>query len=232
MKILALDSTATSMSVCITEDERLLSLHIANTGLTHSETLLPEIEHTLSQVSMSVSDIDLFAFSAGPGSFTGVRIGAATIKGLALAENKPCAEVSTLESLAYNLIAVRGLICPVMNARRNQVYNALFSCRDGEITRLTPDRAISIEELEVELEKTSFDALYLCGDGYDITIDALKKIKPKNTPELLRYTNALSIALCAKKIYESGNAKDDKSITPTYLRPSQAERERKERNEK
>lgn len=232
MKILALDSTATSMSVCVAEDGRLLSLHIANTGLTHSETLLPEIEHTLSQVSLSVSDIDLFAFTAGPGSFTGVRIGAATVKGLAFAENKPCIEVSTLEALAFNLIACDGLICPVMNARRNQVYNALFSCRNGEIKRLTPDRAISIEELEAEIEKTDFDALWLCGDGYGITLDGFKKIKPENTPELLRCTNALSIALCAKKIYKCGGAKNDKTVTPSYLRASQAERERNERNEK
>ncbi len=229
MKILAFDSTATSMSVCLTEDEHLLSLHVANTGLTHSETLLPAIVHMLSQTSLSVSDIDLFAFTAGPGSFTGVRIGAATVKGLAFAENKPCVEVSTLEALAEGLACFDGVICPVMNARRNQVYTATFRSADGKTERLTPDRAISISELEDELISMSPDSLYLCGDGYGITLDGFKQIKPKNTPELLRYTNAYSVAICAKRAFERGEAKDDKSITPTYLRPSQAERERNEK---
>ena len=229
MKILALDSTATSMSVCLTEDEHLLSLHVANTGLTHSETLLPAIEHILAQTGCTVSDIDLFAFTAGPGSFTGVRIGAATVKGLALGKNKPCVEVSTLEALAYNLTGFDGIICPVMNARRSQVYTATFSTEGGILTRLTPDRAISITELEDELIKIDTNALYLCGDGYDITKDGFKKIKPNSTPELLRYTNALSVAICAKKAFERGEAKDDETIMPSYLRPSQAERERNEK---
>ena len=229
MKILAIDSTATSMSVCLTEDEHLLSLHVANTGLTHSETLLPAIEHILAQTGYKVADIDLFAFTAGPGSFTGVRIGAATIKGLALTSNKPCIEVSTLEALAYNLIGNDGIVCPVMNARRSQVYTATFRIENGEITRLCEDRAIAISELEADLTELSTDSLYLCGDGYQITRDGFKSIVPQNTPELLRYTNALSVAICAKKAYERGEAKDDKTITPTYLRPSQAERERNER---
>lgn len=229
MKILALDSTATSMSVALTEDTHLLSLQISNTGLTHSETLLPAIEHVLSHTGVSVSHIDLFAFTAGPGSFTGVRIGAATVKGLSLAQNKPCIEVSTLEALAYNLSGFDGLICPVMNARRSQVYNALFSCKDSKIERLTPDRAISISELEEELTAFSDKKIYLCGDGYGITLDALTKIRPADTPELLRYTNALSVAACALQAYGRGEAKSDKDISPTYLRPSQAERERNEK---
>ena len=229
MKILAFDSTATSMSVCLTEDERLLSLHVANTGLTHSQTLLHAIEHILSQTSLSISDVDLFAFTAGPGSFTGVRIGAATVKGLAFAENKPCVEVSTLEALAEGLASFDGIICPVMNARRNQVYTATFKSEGAKISRLTPDRAISISELEAELIEMKPNHLYLCGDGYGITIEGFKEIKPNDTPELLRYTNAYSVAVCAKRAYELGEAKDDKTITPTYLRPSQAERERNER---
>ena len=229
MKILAIDSTATSMSVCLTENEHLLSLHVANTGLTHSETLLPAIEHILAQTGCTVSDIDLFAFTAGPGSFTGVRIGAATVKGLALGKNKPCAEVSTLEALAYNLIGFDGIVCPVMNARRSQVYTATFSVKDGILTRLTPDRAIAITELEEDLIKMNPERLYLCGDGYDITANGFNTIKPNSTPELLRYTNAHSVAVCAKKAYENGETKDDNSISPTYLRPSQAERERNEK---
>ncbi len=230
MKILAIDSTATSMSAALTEDEKLLSIHISNTGLTHSQTLLPAIEHILSQTGVAVSDIDLFAFTAGPGSFTGVRIGAATIKGLALAQNKPCIEISTLEALAQNLVGFDGIICPVMNARRSQVYTALFSCKDQKIERLTPDRAVAISELEEELAAMANDKIYLCGDGYGITLESFTKIKPKETPELLRYTNALSVAVCALKAYSRGEAKDDKSIAPTYLRPSQAERQRNEKN--
>ena len=127
MKILALDSTANTSTVAVLENDSLLSLYTANTKNTHSETLLPMVVNVLSALSLTVKDIDLFAVSAGPGSFTGVRIGAATLKGLAFASGKSCVEVSTLEALAYNLRCFDGILCPVMNARRAQVYNALFT---------------------------------------------------------------------------------------------------------
>ena len=126
MKILALDSTAAVCSCAVCEDEKILSVFTVNSGNTHSETLLPMIEASLRMLSLEVCDIDLFAFSEGPGSFTGVRIGAATLKGLAFGRNKPCVGVSTLKALASNLSGMSGIVCPVMNARRNQVYLSLI----------------------------------------------------------------------------------------------------------
>ena len=148
MKILALDSTAVAASVALCEDGELLGEYTVRNGNTHSQTLLPMVESLLSFFEMSADDIDLFAASSGPGSFTGVRIGAATVKGLAFGTQKPCLGVSTLEALAYNLIGQNGLICPVMNARRKQVYTALFRCQSGQLERLLPDSALAITELD------------------------------------------------------------------------------------
>ena len=136
MKILAFDTSATVATVALCDNERLLAEYTVNNGNTHSETLLPMIESLLGHFSMSVSDVDLFAVSVGPGSFTGVRIGAATLKGLAFASDKPCVGVSTLEAIAENLSVCKGLICPVMNARRAQVYTALFRSDGQTLERL------------------------------------------------------------------------------------------------
>ena len=228
MKILALDSSAVVGSVALCEDSRMVAHYTLNTGNTHSQTLLPMIESVLKSAEWEIDDLDLFAVSNGPGSFTGVRIGVATVKGLAFGKNIPCAGVSTLEALAYNLRYFNGIICPVMNARRAQVYNALFSCKDGVLTRLCPDRAISIAELDEEL--CSMDQpIYLVGDGYDITRDGLEKTTVRPVPDELRYQSGYSVALCGLAAYERGEAVDDTTLAPVYLRPSQAERERNER---
>lgn len=228
MKILALDSTAVVGTVALCEDERLIAHYTLNTGNTHSQTLLPMIESALSMAEWEIDDIDLFAVSQGPGSFTGVRIGVATVKGLAFGKNIPCVGVSTLEALAYNLRYRDGVICPVMNARRAQVYNALFSCKDGVLTRLCPDRAISISELDAEL--CSMDQpVYLVGDGYDITLEGFIKTTAKPVPEQLRFQSGYSVGLCGLEAYKRGEATDDASLAVVYLRPSQAERERNER---
>lgn len=227
MKILALDSTATVASVALCEDERLLGEYTIQNGNTHSETLLPMIESLLRFHELTANDIDLFAASAGPGSFTGVRIGAATLKGLAFDTQKPCIGVSTLEALAYNLNIVNGLVCPVMNARRKQVYTALFRYHNGQAERLLPDSAIAITELDEILGKYD-EPVYLCGDGYTITAELLvHSVIP--TPERLRHQSAYSVAQIAKKTYIEGNTNTDSEMAPTYLRPSQAERERAER---
>ncbi|MBE6583681.1 MAG: tRNA (adenosine(37)-N6)-threonylcarbamoyltransferase complex dimerization subunit type 1 TsaB [Ruminococcaceae bacterium] len=228
MKILALDSTADVCTVALCEDKRLISEITVNTGNTHSQTLLPAVEQVLRMAELSCDDVDLFACSTGPGSFTGVRIGVATIKGLAYGKNKPCVSVSTLEALAHNLSGYNGIICPVMNARRNQVYNALFESKDGIISRLCPDRAISIEELDNELNDNTLP-VYLCGDGYDITVKASKKTRYQYVFERSRHQSAYSVALCAIEKYERGETLGDKELVPIYLRPSQAERERLER---
>lgn len=227
MKILALDSTATVASVALCEDGRLLGEYTVNNGNTHSETLLPMVESLLGFFELDTDAVDLFAVSAGPGSFTGVRIGAATIKGLAFNTQKPCIGVSTLEALAYNLSMINGLICPVMNARRKQVYTALFRCKNGVLTRLLPDSAIAITELD-ELLSSYDEPVYLCGDGYSITEELLTH--PIGfTPERLRHQSAFSVAQVAKAAYDAGVRTTDVEMAPTYLRPSQAERERAER---
>ena len=228
MKILALDSTAVVGTVALCEDERLIAHYTLNTGNTHSQTLLPMIESVLRSAEWTVDDVELFAVSQGPGSFTGVRIGIATIKGLAFGKNIPCAGVSTLEALAYNLRYMNGIICPVMNARRAQVYNALFSCKDGKMTRLCPDRAISIAELDEELAAMD-QPIYLVGDGYDITYEGLQKTTALPVPEELRCQSGYSVALCGLAAYKNGGVTDDTTLAPVYLRPSQAERERNER---
>lgn len=228
MKILSLDSSADVGTVAICDDTQLIAEMTVNTGNTHSESLLPTVESLLKITGTSISDIDLFACSTGPGSFTGVRIGVATVKGLAYGKNKPCASVSTLEALARNLSGFNGIICPVMNARRNQVYNALFECKDSVITRLSPDRAISIEELDKELANKGLP-VYLCGDGYSITEQGFKLTKVSFVPYRLRLASAYGVSLCAYDQYVNGNTVNDAELVPIYLRPSQAERERNER---
>ena len=230
MKILSIDSSAEVCSVAVTSDKKLISEITVNTGNTHSETLLPSVEQVLHLAGLTVDDIDVFACSTGPGSFTGVRIGAATLKGLAYGKNKPCISVSTLEALAYNLCGFDGVICPVMNARRAQVYNALFECKNGVLTRICPDRAISIEELDVELSKLD-QPIFLCGDGYDITLNGFKNTVCQYVPERYRLQSAYSVCVCALKKYNNGEILTDAELVPIYLRPSQAERERLERIE-
>lgn len=228
MKILALDSTAEVCTAALCEDDRLIAEMTVNTGNTHSETLLPVVEQLLKISETSLDEIDAFACSTGPGSFTGVRIGAATIKGIAYGKNKPCVSVSTVEALAYNLQSFNGILCPVMNARRNQVYNALFECLDGVIKRLTPDRALSIDELDEELAALN-RPIYLCGDGYEITEKGFKKTKIGLVPFRQRLQSGYSVALCALQKIANGDTLTDAELVPIYLRPSQAERERNER---
>lgn len=229
MKILALDSSATVATVALCDDERLLAEYTVNNGNTHSETLLPMIESVLGNFSMTAKDIDLFAASIGPGSFTGVRIGAATVKGLAFSMDKPCVGVSTLEALAYNLIAHKGLICPVMNARRSQVYTALFHSDGQTLERLMPDSAISIAELDAKLCEYG-EEIMLCGDGYGITKSALQKTNTGTTPERLIHQSAYSVAAVAYKNHKNGLSVSDSDLKVNYLRPSQAERELMNKN--
>lgn len=232
MKIYAVDSTAKTASVALCEDGRLLAQYTQNNGNTHSETLLPMTETLLRSMGTSISDIDVFACSAGPGSFTGVRIGVATVKGLAFGRGKPCIGVSTLEALARNLVTdEERVICPVMDARRGQLYTARFVSRAGSLERLTPDRAISYAEFEAECAAAG-EKVWLCGDGYDLVRRLLPEGACHDTPELLRCQSAFSVACAAWDAYRSGVRTTDEELRPVYLRPSQAERERLEREEK
>ena len=227
MLILALDSTATVATAAICDNETVLAASTVSCGLKHSETLLPLIEKLLVFVGKKVSDIDLFSCTVGPGSFTGVRIGAATIKGLAFG-GKQCVGVSTLEALAYNLRGHKGVISPVMDARRGQLYNALFRWDGDTLVRLTPDRVIMIDELAGELA-TIQDDIYLCGDGYSLVKATLSLDNICETPEEKILQNAVSVAQLAFSEYQKGNSVSDVALRPTYLRAPQAERERNER---
>ena len=228
MKILSVDSSAIVASVALCEDGCLLAEYTLNNKNTHSETLLPMIESLLSFFSMEIGDIDLFAVSSGPGSFTGVRIGTATVKGLAFASNKPCIGVSTLEAIAYNLRFHKGLVCPVMNARRSQVYTAIFRSDGEKLERLTDDLAISLAELDTLLAEYSEETV-LAGDGYDICVAGFEKAELRPVPERLRHQSAFSVAEAALAAYKSGKYCSDAELGVEYLRPSQAERERAER---
>ena len=231
MKILALDSTAKTASVSITDGEKPVSIYSVTAGLNHSETLLPMVESALKTAQMNIDDIDMFAISDGPGSFTGVRIGVSLLKGLAFGKNKLCVGVSTLEALAYNMVGFDGIVCPVMDARRDQVYNALFLSEGGRLTRLTEDRAIALKALDAELsEKYGDKKIYFCGDGYDVATGGMT-VAHCETPFILREQNAYSVAMAAMAKYNASpdEGYTDRELKPTYLRVPQAERERLER---
>ncbi len=230
MIVLAFDSAARCASVAVSENGQLLAQYNIDNGLTQSELLLPMAESILHNLRLTVDDVDIFAASVGPGSFTGVRIGASLVKGLAFGKNKPCAAVSTLEALAENMRGLEGILSPSMDARRGQVYNALFRAKDGKIERLTGDRAISVSELGEELKKFEGERIYVNGDGYLPVMRALgDTIKLESTPALLINENAYSIALVAERLYSEGKCVSDLELAPTYLRMPQAERERLER---
>ena len=232
MITLAFDSTAKAASVAITDGERPLAVYSIDNGLTQSELLLPMAEAALGALKLSFSDVGLLASSVGPGSFTGVRIGTALVKGIAFGRGIPCVSVSTLEALAENLAGLDGIIVPVMDARRGQVYTALFSCTGGGIERLTDDSAISIEELSSMLsEYTDKRKIYLCGDGYSVVKRYFERIglTTQTTPPLLLSENAYSVARVAARLYERGEYTNDIDHNPTYLRVPQAERERLEK---
>jgi len=227
VKILALESSAKACSACLTEDELLLAESYENTGLTHSVTLLPMVEELLKRCNVTLEQVDLIAVAAGPGSFTGLRIGVSAAKGLAWALEKPCAKVSTLEAMAWNAVVVPGRLCPVMDARRSQVYNALFSSDGETLTRLTPDRAISLEELAGELQEAG-EAQLLLGDGTRLAYDDLsgRGLTVRMAPENLRYQHPWGVARAGLRLARAGELVSAADLVPDYHRLSQAERER------
>ena len=230
MITLAFDSTAKAASVAVCDDEKLLALYNIDNGLTQSELLLPMAENILKSLQLSFSDVDLLTAAVGPGSFTGVRIGVALVKGIAFGRDIPCVSVSTLDALAENLAGLDGIIVPCMDARRQQVYTATYRGKDGKLEKLTPDRAIAITELAAELKEYD-EPIYLSGDGYEVARRGLmaEGVTVMHTPELLITENAYSIAKIAKRKYDTGEYVSDLEIAPTYLRVPQAERERLER---
>lgn len=226
----AFETSAKAGSVALMDENRLLGESYCNTALTHSQTLLSMGQELLKSCGYTPEDVTDVAVAAGPGSFTGVRIGVAAAKGFSWARQLPCWGVSTLEAMALGLGAWQGYICPVMDARRSQVYNALFRVCNGKLTRLQPDRAISLEELGEEL-KILEEPIFLVGDGSNLCYNALQEQIPMLIcpPEHCMHQRAAGVALGAKAMMDRGETGDGNALSPNYLRLSQAERERLEK---
>lgn len=236
MKVLAIDTTSPVASAAVWEDGRQTASFTVSGPLSHSVTILPMIDASLTALGLRLADMDVLSCSAGPGSFTGVRIGVSTLKGLAFADGKPCVGTSTLEALARGLDGFSGLVVPVMNARRGQVYAAIFSSDGTSLTRLTPDDLLPFAELQEKIRGIAGGrSVFFTGDGYDLAMGLSTLENVRETPEPLRYLNAYYIASLAAETYlaapENRRADDfapDK-LKPIYLRKPQAEREREER---
>lgn len=229
MRILAFESSAKAASVALMEDGILLGECFQHSGKTHSATLMPMAQSLLKDCDLAPGDLDVVAVAKGPGSFTGVRIGVAAAKGLAWAAEKPVCGVSTLLGMATQMAHMEGVICPVMDARRQQVYNALFESDGKNLTRLTEDRAISLEDLKKELE-TCKKKIFLVGDGAKLCYNTLKdELDLVYPPQFLEMQRASGVAMAAYAMAQAGELTTAQEITPNYLRLSQAERERLEK---
>ena len=227
MLLLSFETSAKAASVALFEENTLLGEGYQNTGLTHSQTLMVMAEDLLRQCGKSAADVQTVAVAGGPGSFTGVRIGVAAAKGFAWGADIPLYGVSTLESMALGLGAWEGCICPVMDARRSQVYNALFYVNQGVVTRATEDRAISLADLAEEL-KNSTKPIFLVGDGSNLCYNTLLESVPNLVlpPEHRLHQRAVGVGLAAIRQIAAGESGNGADLTPNYLRLSQAEREK------
>lgn len=234
MKLLAIDCSAKSASCAIIEDEKIIASSFVNTNLTHSQTLLPMVNCALDSSKTSINEIDAFAVSAGPGSFTGIRIGISAIKGMATPKNVPCVSVSTLYAVAENFIDRDALICAVMDARCNQFYCALFRVKDGKIKRLCPDRTEKAEILAAEIMKNRVKCpIIIAGDGAEIFFPFVEnKSNTFLAEEHLRYQNGVGVAFAGLKTFKKGEFVSPEKLLPVYLRLPQAERELKNKQKK
>ena len=233
MLILAFETSAKAASVALMEGKKLLAESYQNTGLTHSQTLMVMAEDVLRSSGKTAADVQAVAVAEGPGSFTGVRIGVAAAKGFSWGKELPCYGISTLEAMAESLGAFSGIVCPCMDARRSQVYNALFRAEAGKLTRLTPDRAIALSDLENELKEFE-NPIFLVGDGSNLCYNTLVSNIPGLVlpPEHRMHQRAVGVAILAARQAEAGLSPSGKELNPNYLRLSQAERERMEREKK
>ena len=233
MLILAFETSAKAASVALLEENRLLGESYQNTGLTHSQTLMVMAEDLLKQCGKTMADVTAVAVAEGPGSFTGVRIGVAAAKGLAWGGELPCYGVSTLEAMAAHLGVWQGWVCPCMDARRSQVYNALFYVNCGVVERRAPDRPIALKDLAEELKNLQ-EPIFLVGDGAKLCYNTLLEEVPNLVlpPEHRIHQRATGVALLAARKQAAGESGDGNAMTPNYLRLSQAERERMEKMQK
>lgn len=230
MKILALDSSGLVASVAILEDEKLLAEYTVNYKKTHSQTLLPMLDTVAQMIELDLNTLDAIAIASGPGSFTGLRIGSATAKGLGLALDKPLIEVPTIDALAYNLYDSDKIICPIMDARRSQVYTGIYDYEDHKLRRLEDQMAITVSDLADKLNALGREVIFL-GDGVDVyreLLDKLLTIPHSYAPAHVNKQRAAAVGALGEVYYNEGTFVNADAHQPEYLRKSQAEREREE----
>lgn len=233
MKILALDSSGLVASVAVVTEDKVLGEFTVNNKKTHSQTLLPMIDEVLKILDMDLKELDAIAVAGGPGSFTGLRIGASTAKGLALVLNIPIINIPTVDSLAYNLYGTDHLICPMMDARRNQVYTGLYEWQEGEFKVVLPQFAAEVEELAEKLNSYNREIIFL-GDGVEAQLSkfaTLLKAPYSIAPIHLSKQRAAALGALGVEYYKAGKLQEGDSFEPEYLRMSQAERERAEKQQ-
>lgn len=231
MKILALDSSGIVASVAVVEDDNLLGEYTVNYKKTHSQTLLPMLDEVASMIELDLESVDAIAVAAGPGSFTGLRIGSATAKGLGLALKKPLIAIPTVEGLAYNLYDTKGLICPLMDARRSQVYTGIYRFEDHKLQTVVGSCAVGIEEILEKVNQFGKEVIFL-GDGVPVfaqMIEEIVKVPYSFAPAHLNKQRASAVAALGLEYYREGRVETAVEHKPEYLRVSQAERERAQR---
>ena len=229
LRILGFDTSAKAASVALSENGKLISEFYLDSGFTHSETVLPMAKAVLDAARITPADVDLFAVNCGPGSFTGLRIGLAAVKALGMSIEKPCAAVSTLEALAYNMQSAGGVICAAMDARCNQVYTAFFESDGTEIIRLCEDRAVSTDVLFEDIKKLyseKGEKITLVGDGAALCLKKFGDEFVKIAPPQLVLGHASGTCIAAKRLFEKGETVSAGELVPNYLRLAQAEREK------
>lgn len=244
MKLIGIDSSGLVASVAIMENDKLVAEYTINNKKTHSQTLLPMLEEIVKNAGLEMKEIDAIAIAAGPGSFTGLRIGSATVKGLGLALKKPIVPISTLEALAYNMYGTNSLVCPIMDARRNQVYTGIYEfvtedgepdinkglCKEYRLNVVKEPCAVPIEEIAEALNIMNKEVIFL-GDGVPVFAEQLQELMKVNysfAPGHLRLQKAGCVASLGMEKFKAGIYEDASEHSPEYLRLSQAERERKE----
>ncbi len=234
MKILGLDSSGLVASVAVVEEDVLLSEYTVNHKKTHSQTLLPMLDEIARMIELNLEEVDAIAVAAGPGSFTGLRIGSATAKGLGLALDKPLIAVPTVDALAYNLYGTQGIICPLMDARRGQVYTGLYGFERGRFEVIRPQEAVGIEEILGKINAQNRETVFL-GDGVPVFREVIEKecrVPHTYAPAHVNRQRAAAVAALGVLYYKEGKLQNARDHQPEYLRLSQAERERLQRESK